>query len=464
MSIFTARPKTAPALTIVTLTALALIGATTAAQAGFEWKGPAAAPKKPSPTITTTVGSTATGDMAGLEPVISWNGAVSETAMPAQKVDEVDVTAIITTPAPTEAAPQEVAAEEIVVETPMMTLLPATQAPEVTAPIVAEAEGADVLSGFGSDLPLVIALQQVVPAGYQYSFASGVNPGVSVSWDGGKVWQHVLADMLSAQSLGYKINNNTVVIGHYASPTVTTAPTRVLLSTTPEAPAYVPTKADQLPEDLVAPTATTSAPVLDTTPAATTTLPAPSSEPVYIRREKPSSLLKKSSADDAAKTTETVAAVEAAPVVAEAVVAETAVAEVAVVKNETPASKWIDSTAPVSLSAANEPAATAVEAAPVAVPAIPVAGVITGQWHASKGQTLRDALKKWSDTAGVELYWSIDYDFRLDSDVDYSGNYDEAVTKALDRFASSRPQPYGQLHQSSEGPRVLVVKSYDLTH
>lgn len=458
MSIFTARPKTAPALTLVTLTALALIGATTAAQAGFEWKGPAAAPKKPAPTITTTVGSTATGDMAGLEPVISWNGAVSETAMPAQKVDDVDVTAIITA-TPPQAAPEEIVAEEIVVETPMMTLLPATQAPEVTAPAVA-ADGADVVSGFGSDLPLVIALQQVVPVGYQYSFASGVNPGVSVSWDGGKVWQQVLTDMLAAQSLGYKINNNTVVIGHYASPTVTTAPTRVLLSTTPEAPAYVPNKADQLPEDLVAPAATTSAPVLDTTPATTTTLPAPSDEPVYIRREKPSSLLKKSSAEDVVKTNETVAAVEAAPVAV-------AATETVVATYETPASKWIEPTTPVSLSAAIEPAAssaTAVEAAPVAVPAIPVAGITTGQWHAAKGDTLRDALKKWSDTAGVELYWSIDYDFRLDGDVDYSGNYDEAVTKALDRFASARPQPYGQLHQSSEGPRVLVVKSYDLTH
>jgi len=43
-----------------------------------------------------------------------------------------------------------------------------------------------------------------------------------------------------------------------------------------------------------------------------------------------------------------------------------------------------------------------------------------------------------------------------------AGSFDEAVGRLLDKFAAVRPQPYGQLHQGSTGPRVLVIKSYDL--
>ena len=84
-------------------------------------------------------------------------------------------------------------------------------------------------------------------------------------------------------------------------------------------------------------------------------------------------------------------------------------------------------------------------------------------WNGKKGQTLKDTLKQWSDSAGVELYWSIDYDYRLKGDIGFDGSYDQAVASLLDQFASVRPQPYGQLHQAKGGPRVLVVKSYDLT-
>ncbi len=68
------------------------------------------------------------------------------------------------------------------------------------------------IEGFGSDLPLALALRQIVPAHYAFSFGSGVNPGESVSWDGGKPWNEVLADTLDTIDVQYKIDDKKVIL------------------------------------------------------------------------------------------------------------------------------------------------------------------------------------------------------------------------------------------------------------
>ncbi len=194
------------------------------------------------------------------------------------------------------------------------------------------------------------------------------------------------------------------------------------------------------PDD-TAPVAITSAPPAETAPVAAST--APASDSVTIHREKPSSLLERlgwkrdsSPANDAnlAVPRETASSPAAAP-----------------------------AAAPEKIASAPE-AAPLTDAAPAPIAAATSTSAGTSAaWGGLKGQTLRDVLKGWSDKAGVELYWSIDYDYRLSDDIGYTGTYDEAVGGLLDKFATVRPQPYGQLHQSASGPRVLVVKSYDLT-
>lgn len=337
------------------------------AQAGFEWKGPLSPPVKAAPAAAQSAQG---GNMTGLEPVIMWDGEKApatswneEILMPAEKVTDVEKTAITKDTAAL--APDEIAA---------------------AVPVKQE----KILSGFGSDLPMVIALQQVVPAGYQFSFSSGVNPGALVSWEGGKPWEQVLSDMLSAQGLSYRLQNGAVVIGYFPSE-------REIQTVAPVvAPVVVPAK----------------------------------EAPVTIRRQKPSSLLKKQASVEAEKSAPMQ---EFQPVLV----------------------------TPSSVTAAREPAVDT----PVALvdDAAATSSNANLAWSGARGQTLRDVLKNWSEVAGVELYWSIDYDYKLRDDVGYSGPYDEAVGKLLDRFSAVRPQPYGQLHQSGDGPRVLVVKSYDLT-
>jgi hypothetical protein len=310
--------------------AIAVFFLATAAQAAFEWRGPAEGMPENSMAVPSD-------DMTGLEPVIAWDGA----SMPAEKVGVV------------ESVP-------------------------VTPPDMGE-----VLSGFGTDLPMAIALQQVVPAGYQFSFAPGVNPGAYVSWEGGKPWKTVLSDMLAAQGLGYRISDSVVTIGYFKS-----APQpQGFAQVSPPAPvplALPPAFADEGP----------------------VTMPV-KPETVTIRRQRDN------------PPVQDFAPVPPPPV------------DLSVRISETPA--------PVMMSAP-----------------------VRASWTAVRGQTLRDVLKNWSEQAGVELYWSIDYDYRLNHNVDYAGSYDESVARLLDVFKTLRPQPYGQLHEGTQGGRVLVVKSYDL--
>ena len=96
--------------------------------------------------------------------------------------------------------------------------------------------------------------------------------------------------------------------------------------------------------------------------------------------------------------------------------------------------------------------------APVQVAASPT--VIEPAWHAEKGQTLKAILDDWSKIAHVQLYWSTDYDYKLNTDVAFGGSYEDAVGKLLNQFSAVKPQPYGQLHRNPETGNILVVNTY----
>ncbi len=66
--------------------------------------------------------------------------------------------------------------------------------------------------GFGRDLPLALALSQVVPPDYSYAFSPDVNVGTNVSWQGGKPWNQVLDEMLAPNGMRAVIENNTITI------------------------------------------------------------------------------------------------------------------------------------------------------------------------------------------------------------------------------------------------------------
>jgi hypothetical protein len=66
--------------------------------------------------------------------------------------------------------------------------------------------------GFGHDLPLALALSQVVPPNYSYAFSPDINVGTNVSWQGGKPWNQVLDEMLAPNGMRAVIENNKITI------------------------------------------------------------------------------------------------------------------------------------------------------------------------------------------------------------------------------------------------------------
>lgn len=70
----------------------------------------------------------------------------------------------------------------------------------------------EVIEGFGNEMPLALVLSQIVPPEYAYSFGDGVNPGVTVSWNGGKPWNEVLESALEPVGINYKIHAKKLIL------------------------------------------------------------------------------------------------------------------------------------------------------------------------------------------------------------------------------------------------------------
>lgn len=75
-----------------------------------------------------------------------------------------------------------------------------------------ETETFDVLEGFGSEMPLALALRQIVPAQYAFSFGKNVNPGMAISWTGGQPWNSVLEDALTPLNITFDLKGKKILL------------------------------------------------------------------------------------------------------------------------------------------------------------------------------------------------------------------------------------------------------------
>jgi len=342
------------------------------AVAGFKWQGPAKSEATVFP-----------NEKDYIEPEIRWHGEGNDAPVAnlmddATMVDEAlpaPVTAeTLGSLAGMESYPEDSTQDngdlisQIVSDEPQTSSV----APSSTAAPVLSVENAELAQGFGSDIPLVMAIRQIIPSSQPFAFEPGIDLGAPVSWQGGAPWPEVLSNTLSSAGLYARMHRDMVIIGKFTSGT--------------SAPAPMFGGEDHAAFDA---------------PVTTMTAPAP------VQSSKPQTEIEKSMAAQSGGMM----------------------------------------TAPAADTTMNS-----VNSAPV---------IAAAQWTVQPGQTLRDAVTTWATEAGVKLYWTTDYDYRIESAHAFSGSFEEALAQLLDTFADMTPQPYGQLHKSSEGGQVLIIKTYD---
>jgi hypothetical protein len=329
------------------------------------------------------------------------------------------------------------------------TILETPQAPVAVAP-----SDDAVVEGFGSGLPMVMALRQIVPPHYRFSFGPGVDPGQRVNWQGGKVWSQIVSDVSSSKGLQSEIAGNVVAIrragtssaiGNGASSNM--MEDVVLGATTFDTPEIKRPVAPPAPAPVVPKRTILSSTTTDTSK------PLPIVSTHKAPQEKPPvSLLALPDEKQLDKPVERVPVAERSIDVAPAASLPTPNEPhilPPIIEEDT-----IIASAPVPLM--NN---TMTQPESVKAPAVGADLNAKQEWLALSGKTLRSVLQEWSQQAGVSLVWSSDFDYPLQTDIRINGSYPEAVRTLLAGFSKAQPKPTGRLHKNANvgAQPVLII-------
>ncbi len=311
------------------------------------------------------------------------------------------------------------------------------------------------IEGFGKDLPLSSAVQQIVPQGLSVSYGDGIDPSARVSWRGGADWQSVLRSVVvGGKHLSVTVTGKDVAIADadaaYAGPVAPVAgPTDGTVSpgeAAPPVPAatrglllvplrHVPAAAAAAAPPPVPAPAAAAAPAPAPAPAAAAPAPAPAPSP-------PAAAVPAASRDTSGSAGSAAgdAAEPAAPM---------------------PASKPMSArqrraAAAAARAAARADGAPAPAPAPSARESFPVVSEDGRTWHARAGQTLDQVLGAWADRAGWTLVFSSRMVYELQASADFEGDFTEAAGTLI-RSVKAVPQPLGTFYR---GNKVLVVRNH----
>jgi hypothetical protein len=183
------------------------------AQAGFQW-----VPSSSDATATTSSSTAAVGNEA---PVSTRRAARSSTAlskMPAPLVIEGTAPASESAEAAADdgqamtlpSSSAEIAAAPTAKSAQSLGSLPAAPMPTASAAPATE----KAVKGFASNVPLAVALRQILPPEYGFSLAQDVSANATVSWRGGSSWRTTLEDMLQKAGLAMEENGTMIRVVH----------------------------------------------------------------------------------------------------------------------------------------------------------------------------------------------------------------------------------------------------------
>jgi len=292
----------------------------------------------------------------------------------------------------------------------------------------------EIVQGFGSDMPLALALRQVVPPQYAFSFDKDVNPGIRVSWNGGKPWDQVARDMLSPVGMDISIQSKTVTVRSLAGQVERLEAQPAAL----EAPGDIQMIEEPQPqEQMEAPL-----PLLEETQD--------TAKEAQKRVEVPETEMARNNIID--------------PGVQEAtqpVMQEDEITPMPIFTEEAPA--------PESAAASHEFAHLVSEPEPEQViediveetaPVVPMPEKLMAPdvdamrvWEAKKGASLKELLYEWSTQSGVSLAWEDGRDYKLSSNIYISGTYENALKVLFSKAVQDGPK----YSFTKEGRPELVV-------
>lgn len=84
----------------------------------------------------------------------------------------------------------------------------------------------DIADGFGKDIPLEMAVQQIIPTGYTHRFGKDADAASLVSWQGGRAWDNVLMSAVAPLGLNVFISDNDVEIATAPASSMPSSPPR----------------------------------------------------------------------------------------------------------------------------------------------------------------------------------------------------------------------------------------------
>lgn len=332
-------------------------------------------------------------------------------------------------------------------DAPAPTATPAVSAaPAPANNIPAEAPSAPafaVIEGFGNDMPLALALKEIVPDGYAYSFGIGVDPGALVSWSGGKPWTEVVKDMVAPLGLNADINGNVIAV-RSGKQSANTAPSgvepasgkqeemsvdmntirRQIINDPGNAPAKQPPETLDMIKELGLKPEKTAETTPDNKPAGS---PQPLLPPETNAAEAPVKTEAQSM-----EAGEKRALLEAEPTTVPVQIIDTTSAksdemEVAVLEVK-------------DVSATKDTAKQ------------------TALWEAQKGDSLKRTLDEWSKQANYQVVWESSHDFTIDADILVTGDLQRALKTVFEQgLRSAQPPTMTFIEKSDNGQSGKIV-------
>lgn len=419
-----------PFLTLLAGTACLTLIPHSAPQAGFEWTPPAAMPEAPAPTpVSPDPMMPAPMPLpAPINPAPAAPPAPQPMTVPMPQPEPLAMPDTVSTPmplpAPTNMSPEPAPAPMPLPApvSPAVADMQGTYIPEIVTPVdniqtpppapqQMDVSTGTIIRGFGEEIPLVIAMRQIVPASHAFSFGNGVDLGARVSWTGGQDWRTTLMGMVS--ELGYMpvFSGNTVRIDVGTAPVGTPSPQMM--------PAHS--------QDMMTPTPF----VMNNVGFPHNVNPNQS----IANNDTPISLMPGSTPPPAMGLTSPPQAREIDPMM-------------------TPEPS--DMTMPSPM----QPSMAMASSASQTMPAAPNTGMLNAErtWKVAKGSDLRLALQSWADEAGVTLNWQAPNNLSIDYMVWVDGTFEEAVDTLMKGFeAKSDLSPSAALRVDPLAGPVLDV-------